>query len=132
MRKSRFDELLEDRSVAKINTIGGGIFKDQKDEVAIQFLFMHAGDLACHTLPPKKRIFLSAFPYKNLIKEIQAYPIRDNIIILANADTFEYSLTYLLSIDSAERTIKVKILDEPNVGDRFITQEEVNGITVSY
>lgn len=131
MTREKFDELINNPSIVKIDTVGGGIFKDSEDIVAIQFFFMHAGDFT--ELPPKKRLYLSTFPLNNLIPEIKPYPIENNTLtILANADSYEYALTYSLVIDSKERKIEVKMIDHPNVGMSLITKEETEGICVHY
>lgn len=129
MDQKRFEELLNDKNVFKIYTpIGGNIFKDSNEVCAIQFVFMHAGDFREHTLPPKKRIFLSVYPFEKLSKEIEAYPINNYILILANADNKDYALSYKLVIDQEQQLIKLKIEDWPTVGDRFVTYEEREGI----
>ena len=132
MKREKFDELMADKTVLKVDTIGGGIFKDSNDIVAIQFLFMHAGDSPGRVLPPIKRIFLSTFPFENLIEEVKAYSIVDVLTILANADSYEYALTYNLSINLEQRIIKIIVEDMPNVGERLITQEEIDGIAIPY
>lgn len=82
--------------------------------------------------PPKKRVFLTTFSYNRLIKEIKAYPLVKPLTILANADTYEYALTYILTLDTEDKSIQLKLSDHPEMGEKFITQEEVNGIRLFY
>ncbi len=131
MTKERFDEMSKNPSVIKINTVGGGIFKDADNVVAIQFFFMHAGDFS--ELPPEKRLYLATFPLEKLIPEVTAYPVENNTLtLLANADNNEYALTYSLIIVPKERTVEIKLLDMPNHGVSLLTQEELDGITLRY
>lgn len=131
MNREKFDDLINNSAVVKIGTVGGGIFKDSNDIVAIQFFFMHGGDFS--ELPPKKRLCLSTFPLKNLIPEIQPYPIENNnLTILANADSYEYALTYSLLVDPKERIIEIKMIEHPNVGMSLVTKEEIDGVNVHY
>jgi len=131
MTREIFDELMNDPAVFKVETVGGRIFKDPNDIVAIQFYFMHVGDFS--EIPPKKRLYLSTFPLENLISEIRPYPIIHNTLtILANTDTYEYALAYSLVINPEERKIEIKITEHPILGMSFITQEEITGVTIYY
>lgn len=80
MTREKFDDLINNSAIVKIATVGGGIFKDPEGIVAIQFFFMHGGDFS--ELPPKKRLYLSTFLLKNLIPEIQPYPIENNTLTI--------------------------------------------------
>ena len=131
MNRENFDEMLKNPSVIKIDTVGGGVFKDSDDIVAIQYYFIHGGDFS--ELPPKKRLYLSTFPLERLIPEVRAYPVENNTLtILANADSYEYALTYSLVIYPKERKIEIKLVDYPNIGSSLITQEEIDGVTLRY
>ena len=123
---------MSDTGTRKIATIGCYFFRDSSNEIVIQFLFMHNGDPNNITLKPQKRIFLSTSLLKDFLKEIPTIPLQDNVTILANADIFDYALTYNLSINSEQRAINVKLVDAPNVGETFITQGETDGITIYY
>lgn len=133
MDQKRFEDLLRDNNVFKIHTsIGGNVFKDSNEVCAIQFVFMHAGDIREHTLPPKKRIFLSVFPFEKLHKEIEAYSFNNSILILVNADDKDYALSYRLVIDEERQIVRLKIEDWPTLGKKFVTYEEREGIEENF
>lgn len=77
-------------------------------------------------------MFLTTFSYNKLIKEIKAYPLVKPLTILANADTYEYALTYILSLNTDDKSIQLKLSDHPEMGEKLITQEEINGIRLFY
>ncbi len=132
MTKEKFEELFNDKNIVKFGTTGYCIFKDVEDITAIQVAFSHSGDSS--ELPPKKRIFLSAFPLNDLVKDFpEPYQIKNNqILILANADMHDYALAYHLTINPSESTIEVKLYEYPTVGEKFITQEEIDGLKIYY
>jgi hypothetical protein len=50
---------------------------------------------------------------------------------MANADIYEYALTYKLDINFDDKTVGIKLLDKPEVGETFITPDEIGGIISS-
>ena len=129
MDKERFDELFGDPKTYKIGPIGGFVLRDEYAEIAVLFFFKHINLI--NGLDPEKRIHLSVSRFANL-KEVPTTILKDNITILANADVYEYALTYNLSIDTEHRTIEVKMIDKPDIGESFVTQEEIEGVKASY
>lgn len=134
MEQDKYLELLNKKSITKFLTNGCKYCRDVNNEIAIAVSFMHNGHHSENTwrTRPFKRIFLRQFPLKNLIPEIRPILIEKNILILANADIYEYALTYKLEIKVEKREIELKIVDYPILAESFVTNEEVNGIAINY
>lgn len=56
MDRKKFDEMLKSKDALQIGGIGGSIFKDPNDRIAIMFYFMYLGENP-QLLPPKKECF---------------------------------------------------------------------------
>lgn len=132
MEISRFNELSNNPATLIIETAGCAYFKDPTDTIAIFFCFCYYGLDSSHKTIPDKRISLKKYLVKDLIPEIKLQTFSDQLVILVNADTFEYALSYELILDEKKRTIELRLLDLPNMAEHFITQEEKEGITIEY
>lgn len=132
MDKAKFDELFYDKNVIKIATLGGEFFKDQKESIVVQFVFYHGG--GCYIFPRllDSRIAITIFPLHKLIDGINPRTIKNEILILANSETWDYALTYKITVDEEKRTVSVILQDVPEMGERFISSDELNGMTLSY
>lgn len=132
MDRIKYEKLLNDEKTIKIFTVGGCFFHDRHNEIAISFCFMYYNPFENYPLKPDKRIYLSVYPFQNLLNEISTKLLEKETLILVNADIFEYALTFTISIDILQRLVVVKIHDKPEMGENFITQEEKEGIRVQY
>ena len=132
MEKSKYDELLANNKIVKFATKGTNYFRDLNSEIAIEFSFMHNGEPGNNSSRPIKRIFLRLFPLNNLIKEIPTIQIDKSVLVLANAEIYEYALTYKLEIYTDKKIVKVKLIDNPILGETFITGEEISCIEIHY
>lgn len=133
MNVEKYENLLNDNSVLK----GWGNFVEHflipNEEIIIQFMFMYLGmDSNGLNSLPKKRINLHTFPKANLIDEIQPRLINQKTIILANAESQYYAISFELLVEQEKRTISVILLDEPYLGGKLITKEEKYGIIIKY
>ncbi len=132
MKTERFKELLANKEVIKIGTIGGGFFKDKNNTIVIQFFFYHPGNYFHTSSLFNSRIDLSYFPLDNLIEEINPVLINESILILANADVEAYALSYRISINVTDKIISVVLVDMPESGERLISDDEKNGIELHF
>ena len=132
MEKTKYEELLNDKKCIKIGTMGGGFLKDSAISKIIQFWFSHTGPLNNFTAKPDKRISISLIPENDFLSEIPTILFSGNLLIMVNADIYEYALTFNVYNNIEGRFIKVQIQDMPQIGDSFVTQEEADGIKIGY
>ena len=133
MNTDRYYKLLSNNDVIK----GGGIVDEyflplnKNFIIHFNFFYLHPFSNSYHTIT-KSRIKLSLFPKVNLIHEILPKIISDKVIILANAESQFYALTYELSIDNQKKEIFIQLLEEPYLGEKRITQVEKSGIILNF
>lgn len=132
MDKNRFEELVSNDRTLLFGSLGGAVISDKKNQVAIELIFAYNGLPHNFNLVPKKRICLSAFSIEDLSEGISTFPMADSIIVVGNADMEVYAISYELTTDLKQRRVRIKVLDMPELGDQFITDEEKNGIEVNY
>jgi len=125
MNRNKYNKLINDSTVFKFDAIGGCFFKDMNNEVVIQFIFMHNGELNNFSSKPTKRIFLSTFPAANLLEGIPTKFLNSNATLLANADIYEYALAYNIYNDINRKTVEVKLIDKPEIGEGFILRRKL-------
>jgi hypothetical protein len=79
-----------------------------------------------------KRIDFSIFPIEKLDDGNYPRTLFDSVLIMANSDSEAYALTYRITIDSQNRTAKIIIEDEPEFGGKLNSDEEREGIMISF
>jgi hypothetical protein len=132
MEKNRFDELVNNDKILLFAGLGGAVISDKKNQVAIELIFGYNGLPHNFNIVPKKRIYLSAFSIEDFSEAISTFPMADSIIVVGNADMEDYAISYELTTDLKQRRVRLKLLDMPELGEQFITDEEKAGIEVKY
>ena len=134
MNTEKYNELISDNSVIKFSGIAAITFlENSKYNIVIEFAFCHLGlNNLNYSAKPKSRIKLSISKITNeflkLTEGIQLLKIDTEIRILANSDRSDYALLFDLIIDETNRIISVTLLEEPELGISYLTNEEINGI----
>lgn len=104
----------------------------EAENLVIAFFFSHGGFPKDSASSLDKRVIIEAFPLSQLNIEIPLIPIEHSAIIKVNTEYPDYEMSYLLTLDPINRTVKVCINDMPKQGKSIITEEELNGINVQY
>lgn len=132
MNKERFDELIKNPSIVKFGDLTGVYFINDTENIVIAFVFAHRGFPTPFYGDREERINLIVFPATELIEPMPSIKISNSLIVLANYDNPEYALTYEIILNSENKSVSVRILDMPELGDSIITKQELEGLTISY
>lgn len=133
MNQEKFDSLFKNSNVFKGIDNTGGIWHYKPDDIIIDWLFAYRGH-------PRdfeenlERLQVKVFPANQLTQGIPTIPMSSERLVLVNADESapDYAFTFLFSIDSKNRKVKVKIQDFPEIEDYQISEKERQGIEIAY
>lgn len=127
MNTERLLYLRNDPRVIKINGwFTPRQFYYQKDNIVVLFSFNQIDN----SFPAKKRIKISTYPLRNTPPPDTS--ILDDTLILVNNHEPNFSISYILKIDSKKRLIHCKIQDKPESDILRITDEESESIEIKY
>jgi hypothetical protein len=125
MKYWQYELYMNDEKVIK----GGGnivlYFLIPNEELILNLYFSY------RPFDSNKRVQYS-FHTKNSILKSISRPLSKNTIIVMNAEDRDYAISYRLLFDAEKRNISITLLNEPNMGEMFITNEEKKGIILNY
>ncbi len=132
MNKSRYKKLFNDQSVVKCCKTLGMYFKLKNERAVFSFSFSHNGSVTSEQLLPLERISLNICSNESFVDALMLPVVDSDILILANSDVVDYSLSYSLSIDEKKRVLRVVVEDYPLLAESFITEQEKSGLSLSF
>jgi len=130
MEDAKIKELKSDSQVIKFTSWSGGHFKSEKGTLIVMFYFMHAGLPETFAGAPDRRIGLHVHQSENLKMQIPFYQVKNDFLVMVNADNLPFALTYRVTIDEENKSAKVIIEDYPVLGGGLIGNAEVEGLEV--
>ncbi len=130
MHKEKYDNFVNDKTVIKLND-GGDLYYFHDEKLIIIFAYIYSGLVA--NKAQTKRIFLSAFPLCNLIRDVPL-PQKVEIVtkFLVNFSHEAYAMVFELVVDTFNKKASINLIEEPEMGEDLITQEEKKGIQINY
>lgn len=132
MEKTIFESIINDKKAIKFGICNQQYFIYEPANLVIDFTFSHEGLPNNKFSYPNQRIKLLIFPISNLNINLPLKSVGVSTRIIVNSDNSDYAMTFLLTIDSYNRKIKVIICDLPELGLYNLTDEEKNGIEIKY
>ncbi len=127
MDKIKFDELLLDKSVIKFGESGGAYFSFKDCELTFYFFFHHRGNPFKNNNQIEERIGILT-PLNPNLGALPLKEISEETLVLVNYDDENFAFTFKITIDKINRQVIVKVIDMPKMGQRIMTEEEINGI----
>ncbi len=130
MNKQRYVDLSSDGTIIKLmGDLGVCFFKSPNSPSVIQFLFKYK-DPFSNEFPPKTRITLTSFPFKNFTSDKPPIELEQKRNIMVNAENCDYAMVFEISMNRDLKTASVILVEYPEAAQKCITSEEREGVQI--
>lgn len=117
----------ECENVIKFGENNGGYYYHPDSGSVIFFSFKHKG-IQSELDNSRRRIFLSQFNIENYNGPYPLQKINSEQLFLVNTGHPEYEMLFKMTLDEKNKTIKLKLDKNPELGADLISQEEIDGL----
>jgi len=125
MDNLKFSNYQSNKAIIKLGSEESVYMFNREYNALISFRYSFTGKIIANS-NDKIYYFFKAYNLYKCPSNLQKIEIEDEILILVNKNQPDYAILYKISVD--KNGAKLLLIEEPEIGKEYLTDNEINGI----